>query len=183
MQIGGIQPISIAPWYRLSNQTASAGEVIPQASSSLPRNFDTLDLSGSQMKVDDAPGGGNKTGKDIQQPAGLEKAQATECQTCANRAYQDGSDDPSVSFQSAQKIDPKTAATTVMNHEMEHVYNEKEKAKEEGREVVSQNVTLKYGICPECGKLYVAGGETRTVTKSASKPEPENQEKSTEKVQ
>ena len=33
--------------------------------------------------------------------------------------------------------------------------------------MVSQNVTMHTEICPECGKSYVSGGTTRTVTKAA----------------
>ncbi|MDP4125178.1 MAG: hypothetical protein Q8917_19135, partial [Bacillota bacterium] len=43
------------------------------------------------------------------------------------------------------------------------------KASAEGRKVVSQSVTLHTGVCPECGRVYVSGGETRTVTKNDSK--------------
>jgi len=39
-------------------------------------------------------------------------------------------------------------------------------AEVENREVVSQSVTLHNGVCPECGKVYVAGGETRTTTRT-----------------
>lgn len=89
-----------------------------------------------------------------------------ECQTCENRRYQDGSDDPGVSFKSATKISPEAASSAVRGHEMEHVYRNRAKAEREGREIVSQSVTIKTGICPECGKPYVAGGETRTVTRA-----------------
>ena len=94
-----------------------------------------------------------------------------ECQTCKNRKYQDGSDDPGVSFKSATKIAPEAAASAVRGHEMEHVYRNQAKAAREGREVVSQSVVLKTGICPECGKPYIAGGETRTVTKAKNEPD------------
>ncbi len=94
-----------------------------------------------------------------------------ECQTCKNRKYQDGSDDPGVSFKTASKIAPEAAASAVRGHEMEHVYRNQAKAEREGREVVSQTVTLKTGICPECGKPYIAGGETRTVTKAKNEPD------------
>ncbi|WP_432651762.1 hypothetical protein [Huintestinicola sp.] len=94
-----------------------------------------------------------------------------ECQTCKNRKYQDGSDDPGVSFKTASKIAPEAAAAAVRGHEMEHVYRNQAKAAREGREVVSQTVVLKTGICPECGKPYIAGGETRTVTKAKNEPD------------
>lgn len=88
-----------------------------------------------------------------------------ECQTCKNRKYKDGSDDPGVSFKSAAKINPKSAESVVLKHEYEHVNRNRAKAEREGNEIVSQTVTLKNDICPECGKSYVSGGETRTVTK------------------
>lgn len=96
----------------------------------------------------------------------LENPDNGECQTCKNRKYRDGSDDPGVSFKSAAHIDPENASAVVKGHEMEHVYRNRAKAEREGREVVSQTVTLHTGICPECGKPYVSGGETRTVTRA-----------------
>ncbi len=41
---------------------------------------------------------------------------------------------------------------------------EQAKAQRENRRVVSQSVTIHNDICPECGKVYVSGGTTRTVT-------------------
>ncbi len=108
----------------------------------------------------------------IQAPGGvagqdaLKRLDEVECQTCANRRYQDGSDDPSVSMQSPTKVDAKAAASTVRKHEYEHVNNEQADAEQEGREVVSQSVRLHTDICPECGKVYVSGGETRTTTRA-----------------
>lgn len=88
-----------------------------------------------------------------------------ECQSCNNRKYQDGSDDSGVSFQSPTKINPQSVASAVRGHEREHVFREQSKARGEGKKVVSQSVTMHNGICPECGKTYVSGGTTRTVTK------------------
>lgn len=88
-----------------------------------------------------------------------------ECQTCKNRKYQDGSNDPGVSYKSPTRIDPSQVANRVRGHEMEHVSHEQAKAKQEGRKVVSQTVSMHSAICPECGKTYISGGETRTVTK------------------
>lgn len=87
------------------------------------------------------------------------------CETCKNRKYQDGSDDPGVSFQTPTALDPKEAAVAVRSHENEHVGREKAAALREGREVVSQSVAYHTGVCPECGSVYVSGGTTRTVTK------------------
>ncbi|MGN0612813.1 MAG: hypothetical protein ACI4JB_02840, partial [Porcipelethomonas sp.] len=92
-----------------------------------------------------------------------------ECQTCKERKYKDGSDDPGVSFKTASKISPENVASAVRGHENEHVIRERAQAQRENKEVVSQTVTLKSDICPECGKSYISGGETVTVTKS--KPE------------
>lgn len=91
-----------------------------------------------------------------------------ECQTCKNRKYQDGSDDSGVSFQTPTKVDPKAAGSAVRSHEQEHVSRNRSKAKREGKEIVSQSVTIHTNICPECGRVYVSGGTTRTATKNAS---------------
>jgi hypothetical protein len=97
-----------------------------------------------------------------------------DCQTCASRKYVDGSNDASVSFQTPTHIDPGSAAAGVAAHENEHVRNERASAQSEGREVVSQNVRLFTAVCPECGRIYVSGGETRTVTASARETQPAN---------
>ncbi|MEZ3435881.1 MAG: hypothetical protein K1W34_14935 [Lachnospiraceae bacterium] len=87
-----------------------------------------------------------------------------ECQTCKERKYQDGSDDAGVSYKTPTHISPEQAASAVRGHEMEHVVREQAKAKNSDREVVSQSVTLHNEICPECGRVFVSGGVTRTVT-------------------
>lgn len=97
-----------------------------------------------------------------------EKQQDGECETCKNRKYQDGSNDPGVSFKTASKITG-SAEAAVRGHEQEHVNRNQAKASREGKEVLYQSVTIKRAICPECGKSYVSGGETVTVTKT--KPE------------
>lgn len=96
---------------------------------------------------------------------------ARECQTCKNRSYQDGSDDPGVSFKAPTRVDPKMAAAAVRGHEQEHVVREQSKAQREDRKIVAQSVTYHNAICPECGKVYVAGGTTRTTTKSSDREE------------
>ena len=90
-----------------------------------------------------------------------------ECQTCKERKYQDGSDDPGVSFKTPTNVAPELAASAVRGHEQEHVVREQAEARREGREVVSQSVTYHTAICPECGKVYVSGGTTRTSTRAA----------------
>jgi len=90
----------------------------------------------------------------------------TECETCANRKYVDGSDDSSVSFQTPTNISPNMAAAAVASHENEHVRNEQAKAARDDREIVQQSVTLHYDTCEECGRQYVSGGTTRTTSVS-----------------
>lgn len=105
--------------------------------------------------------------------AGIEGVK--ECQTCKNRKYVDDSSDPSVSYQSPAHISPGQAAGKVMAHEREHVTNEQARADREDRKIVSQTVSLSASICPECGRVYVSGGVTRTVTKSGnSNNQPDN---------
>ncbi len=89
------------------------------------------------------------------------------CKTCENRKYQDRSDDPSVSFQTPTKLSPGQAASMVRSHEYEHVRNEQNSAQRDGREVVYQSVVLHGGICSDCGKPYISGGQTKTVTKGS----------------
>lgn len=96
----------------------------------------------------------------------LKKQGIIPCQTCKNRKYQDGSNDPGVSFKSPGYISPGASAAVVMSHELEHVSNEKAKAQSEKREIVSQNIQIYNAICPECGKAYVAGGKTTTTSRS-----------------
>ena len=98
-----------------------------------------------------------------------------ECQTCKERKYQDGSDDPGVSFKTPTNIAPEQAASAVRGHENEHVVREQAKAQREDRKVVSQSVTYHTSICPECGKVYVSGGTTRTVTKADNSRQTEQQ--------
>lgn len=96
-----------------------------------------------------------------------EAAEEGKCQTCEERKYQDGSNDMGVSFKTPTRIAPEAAASAVRSHEQEHVVREQAKAEREGRRVVSQNVTLHTEICPECGRVYISGGTTRTTTAAA----------------
>ena len=111
---------------------------------------------------------GLENGEGPEEAVGAESAQKAleegECQTCEKRKYQDGSDDMGVSYQTPTNIAPEQAASAVRGHENEHVVRERAKADREDRRVVSQSVTHHTDICPECGKAYVSGGTTRTVT-------------------
>ena len=84
-----------------------------------------------------------------------------ECETCAHRKYQDGSDEM-VSFKSATHISPEAAATAVRAHEGEHVSNAYDKAAKNNGEVVNASVAIHTSVCPECGRTYVSGGTTTT---------------------
>ncbi len=118
-------------------------------------------------------------GKEAQAPvldeskSAQEVMEEGECQTCKERKYQDGSDDPGVSFKTPTNVAPEQAASAVRGHENEHVVREQAKARQEGRKVVSQSVTYHTGICPECGKAYVSGGTTRTITKAGTEQQAE----------
>lgn len=86
----------------------------------------------------------------------------SECETCKNRKYQDGSDE-NVSFKAAAHISPEASAARVRGHEQEHVSNAYKKAAQmKDAKVLQASVSLKTAICPECGRSYVAGGVTST---------------------
>ena len=89
-----------------------------------------------------------------------------ECETCKNRKYVDGSNEGDVSFKAPAHIDPDAAAGRVMGHEMEHVANARQEDAKENKELVSVSVTLHTSICPECGRVYVSGGETNTTMRT-----------------
>lgn len=90
------------------------------------------------------------------------KEEPEKCETCEKRKYVDGSNESDVSFKAPGHIAPENAAAMVMSHEYEHVRNAYEEGSEKDSELVSVSVSLKTAICPECGRTYVAGGETRT---------------------
>nr|WP_326166999.1 hypothetical protein [uncultured Oscillibacter sp.] len=112
-----------------------------------------------------------------------EAAEKGRCETCEKRKYQDGSDDPGVSFKTPTNIKPEQAPSAVRGHEMEHVVREQAKAKREGREVVSQDVTMHTAICPECGRSYVSGGTTRTVTKAVTDDDVQQEQEQEQEAQ
>lgn len=138
----------------------AAGGVLPQGAGAAGA------LSGQGVRGVDAAGALPAQGaQNVEETkSAREVMEESECQTCKERKYQDGSDDPGVSFKTAQHIAPEMAAAEVRGHEMEHVVREQASAAREGRKVVSQSVTYHTDICPECGKAYVSGGTTRTTT-------------------
>lgn len=103
------------------------------------------------------------------------KSSPAECQTCANRKYQDGSDENDVSFQTPTHISPRNAPVAVLAHEHEHVANAYEKERKGEAEVRRVSVKLHNDICPECGKVYVAGGVTHTEMKYNNEDNPYEQ--------
>ena len=94
-----------------------------------------------------------------------------DCQTCKERKYQDGSDEM-VSFKSAAHISPNAAAGAVRAHEQEHVSNAFKKAAKVDGKVLQASVRFKTAVCPECGRSYVAGGETATKIKYSNEEQP-----------
>ena len=100
----------------------------------------------------------------------FEGKKTMECETCKNRKYVDGSNDPNVSFKTPTHLSPGSAAYAVAAHEFEHVFHEQSNAQQDGRQVLYQSVQIRTAICPECGRVYVAGGKTTTVTVEKSSP-------------
>lgn len=140
-------PIDIEPMYsiELSNRHPENGSTMPSVpQTAKPAAAPKTSVSGSEEGAPIQP----------REP----------CHTCENRKYVDRSDDGGVSYQAPTKISPSVVAAKVMAHEREHVYHERADAKREGADVVHQTVSLKYGSCPDCGNIYVAGGVTRTMT-------------------
>lgn len=114
-------------------------------------------------------------GESTEKTAGR-KSSPAECETCASRKYKDGSDEM-VSFKSAAHISPEAAATKVRAHEQEHVSNAYKKAAANNGKVISASVSINTSICPECGRSYVSGGETRTQIKYYNEENPYQQDK------
>ncbi len=103
---------------------------------------------------------GNKTGD----------AKSSECQTCQNRKYVDGSDEM-VSFKAPAHISPEAAGAAVRAHEQEHVSNAYKKAQMNNGKVINASVSIHMDTCPECGRTYVAGGTTSsTISYTIEKP-------------
>ena len=95
-----------------------------------------------------------------------------ECETCANRKYQDGSDEGNVSFKTASHVSPESAGARVRAHEGEHVSNAYKKAAQKNGKVVNASVSIQTSVCPECGRNYVSGGVTNTMIKYSNEDNP-----------
>lgn len=98
-----------------------------------------------------------------------------DCETCANRKYQDGSDEGNVSFKSASHIAPESAGARVRAHEGEHVSNAYKKAARKNGKVLNASVAIHTSVCPECGRTYVSGGVTSTMIKYSNEDNPYTQ--------
>jgi hypothetical protein len=107
---------------------------------------------------------GQAAGADPSAPAG-----SGGCRTCAERKYQDVSDDSSVSFQVPTSVAPGQAAGAVIAHEQEHVTNNAARAERQGMKATS-TVTIHTDICPDCGRPFVSGGTTMTTYTRAAGP-------------
>lgn len=161
-------------------QESVPGTVLPEA---YPAEMAArMRVNYPEDQVLEFPGADKLPGRETGDEAALgadgaqQAAEDGKCQTCEERKYQDGSDDSSVSYQTPTHIDADAAPAAVRGHEMEHVAHEQAKAQKEGRKVVSQTVTMHTDICPECGRVYVSGGTTRTVTKADNSQEMQAQE-------
>lgn len=134
-------------------------------------NYGTFDIYGDSSIYGDA--GKKASGR---------KSSPEECQTCKNRKYQDGSDEM-VSFKSAAHISPAASASAVRAHEQEHVSNAYKNAAQKNGKVLNASVSIRTAVCPECGRSYVAGGETRTQIKYYNEENPYQQDlKGSDKV-
>lgn len=114
---------------------------------------------------------GNTEGIDSNQIKTLKRQGAVQCETCASRKYQDGSDE-NVSFKAASHISPQASAARVRAHEQEHVSNAYDKAAMSDGKVICASVRIQTAICPECGRTYTSGGVTNTAIKYSNENNP-----------
>ena len=132
-----------------------------QTESAQAKNLD-MQIKRYEARLNDLENKKNGNSSETDKADKKRRFDSFECQTCKNRRYQDDSDDSGVSFQSATRVAPGAADMAVRSHENEHVARNRDKAERNGMKIVSQSVTIKRAICPECGKVYTAGGVTRT---------------------
>lgn len=138
---------------------------------------DKAALAASQSGQSEDAGNDSKTdinpGESTEKKPGR-KSSPAECETCKHRKYQDGSNEM-VSFKSATHISPTAAASAVRAHEGEHVSNAYKKAAQNNGKVIQAAVSIHTAICPECGRTYVSGGETKTQIKYYNESNPYQQ--------
>ena len=175
LQREGVDPAELAVRSRIQYlnpaDAPAAGTAMPEAAAALAGQTGAAAPRAAQAAAE--PGGQQaQAGQAAEETKSAQEVmEEGECQTCKERKYQDQSDDPGVSYQTPTNIAPEQAAAAVRGHEQEHVTREQAQAQRDGRDVVSQSVTLHTAICPECGKVYVSGGTTRTTTRAAQTAE------------
>ncbi len=141
--------------------------------------FSNLDVNRNNLKLQDAnkitynPAVQNEV--ENKTAAGVQKKDVNkvgECETCATRRYQDGSNDAGVSFKTPTRLTPAQASSAVVSHEKEHYTREASRAESENKDVLVNSIRIHSSICPDCGKAYVSGGETTTVTRTRKNDSP-----------
>lgn len=137
---------------------ASAAGVSGQAAQGV--NGYGQSVSGQNNNGTETGAVGNNSGDSEKVKPGYRSSPA-ECKTCRERKYKDGSDEM-VSYKTAAHISPSEAPMRVMAHEGEHVANAYKKAEQNNGKVLSVSVSIHTAVCPECGRVYVSGRETRT---------------------
>lgn len=138
-------------------QTSESGEAVYEP------DYDRLEISEEGKRSEQSDAAGEKIvnpGESDEKKPGR-KSSPAECETCKERKYQDGSDEM-VSYKSPTHIDPSAAPARVAAHENEHVSNAYDKAEKNNGKVLSVSVSIHTAVCPECGRTYVSGGETRS---------------------
>jgi hypothetical protein len=105
----------------------------------------------------------------------VQPAAPAECAACNARTYQDRSSDGGVSMQSPTRIHPGQAAAAVRGHEQEHQFRDRVNAEQNNREVVSAHIQLHTSTCRECGRVFVSGGTSTTVSRGRSEDAQENE--------
>jgi len=153
MGVFSVSPLNYESWY---------SGISPYSSGQKDGYNDNGAIQSWQTNQEDvAAGKKGQRADDADRVKGKKQSLDGECETCEKRKYQDGSNEM-VSFKAPGHIDPGNAAMVVLGHEREHVSNAYNKAELNNGEVKQASVRLKTAVCPECGRTYIAGGETTT---------------------
>ena len=178
------------PYYERESKKVSEGQKVDDESLTLAgqtkTNYLELAIGDREKELEKLGLLENEDGKVLLKKNGLDKesheaiaededkneSEEGECETCANRKYQDGSNEADVSFKAATHISPNAAASAVLSHEKMHVSNAYQKASLDNGKVVSATVNIHTSVCPECGRSYVSGGTTRTQIKYYNEENP-----------
>ena len=157
MSIGGIGGYDPYEAYRSAGAYSSYGAYGSYAS------YGNADSAAGTKGSLSTIGNAGEDGESEAEIRAKKRAGIEECETCKNRQYQDGSDESDVSFKAPGHISPQASRATVAAHESQHVANAYQKASQNNGQVLQASVSYKMGVCPECGRSYVAGGETSTM--------------------